>query len=138
MYRFSHIAILVHDLSIMESFYIKAFNMRVTWCKENEKSYLTTGNGDILGLQVSENFTPLSEISLQKINSEKTCTPNFIHFGTITECKQEYNNLRKKLSNLKIRLTDNKISRDESESFYLHDPEKNLIQISYIPREYFK
>lgn len=137
MHSFSHIGILVKNLEVMKDFYIKFFKMKVLWYLENEKCYLTTGNNDILGLQVGKGDFVKNSMTLSDIETSSN-TPNFFHFGTVTNSITSFQNLKNELINNNISITKVKKSRDQTESFYFLDPEHNFIQICFTPIGYFE
>nr|VFK60394.1 MAG: Catechol 2,3-dioxygenase [Candidatus Kentron sp. UNK]VFK69237.1 MAG: Catechol 2,3-dioxygenase [Candidatus Kentron sp. UNK] len=137
MKSFSHIGILVNNLSVMEEFYRDILGMRIIWSSEGEKSYLTYGNNDVLGLQQKKHDVGAT-IDLNTIRKKDINTPMFFHFGVMIDSKEEYIELLDRIKNNNIIISEEKTSRDGSVSVYFSDPEKNCIQVSYAPRNYYE
>ncbi|MEK7084758.1 MAG: VOC family protein [Patescibacteria group bacterium] len=115
-----HVALRVLNMERSRSFYERFFGMNVAWEPDPGHVYLTNGS-DILALhQIPDVFT----VSKGMLD----------HFGFVVEGIAEVDQMaqRAKENGLSI-LKGPKHHRDGSYSFYMPDPDGNVIQILYEP-----
>ena len=115
-----HVALKVSDLERAKDFYVRVFGMKVVWQPDPENAYLSSGS-DNLALHRAP--TAANEPG-QRID----------HLGfivaTIADVEASYE--WAKSAGLEI-VHELKHHRDGSVSFYIRDPDGNLIQALYEP-----
>ena len=114
-----HLALNVRDVALSANFYQWAFGMRIVWQPDAENAYLSSGC-DNLALHRG----PVGDRSEQSLD----------HLGfvvaTIEELESGYDWARKNQLDFARPLRRH---RDGSISFYLRDPDGNVIQVLYEP-----
>jgi catechol 2,3-dioxygenase-like lactoylglutathione lyase family enzyme len=114
-----HIALFVSDVKKAENFYCGLLGYAVEWRPDAENLYLTMDGHDNLALHAGKN--PPSETRLD-------------HFGIVLKAPGDvdlwYHHL--KAHEVAI-LKEPKTHRDGARSFYVQDPDKNVIQFIHHP-----
>jgi Predicted ring-cleavage extradiol dioxygenase len=113
-----HLALKVHDLKKMKSFYVEILGFQVEWEPDPQNLYLTSGHDNLALHEVSE---PFSAGSLD-------------HLGLIVKTPEDVDAWASYLESENIKLLmQPKTHRDGARSLYLKDPEENVIQIIFHP-----
>ncbi|HJU11907.1 MAG TPA: VOC family protein [Candidatus Binataceae bacterium] len=114
-----HLALNVQDVEAAVSFYQRVFGMRMAWQPDEDNAYLTSGCDN---LALHRGLT--GERSGQALD----------HFGfivpTVEELQAGYDWALKNRIDIERPLRQH---RDGSVSYYIRDPDGNLIQILYEP-----
>ena len=120
-----HVALKVTDLSCSRAFYEELFGMRVVWEPDADNVYLSSGE-DNLALHQA---TPAEREVLLKRG------PQFLdHLGFIMETVESVDRLYQLVEQRRIPVvTPPKRHRDGSYSFYIADPDGNVVQVLYVP-----
>ncbi len=117
-----HLALRVSDLERSKDFYVRVFGMAVVWEPDADNAYLSSGS-DNLALHRS----PAAA-------NESASTQRLDHLGfivaTIADVEASY--AWAQSAGLEI-VHELKHHRDGSVSFYIRDPDGNLIQALYEP-----
>ena len=120
-----HLALRVADVDRASEFYGRVFGMKVVWQPNPDNAYLTSGCDN---LALHRGAEPSSNI---RANSE---TDALDHLGfivpTIAEVEAGY---QWALANHLEIVNPLKHHRDGSVSFYLRDPDNNVVQVLYEP-----
>lgn len=115
-----HLALKVSDLERTKDFYVRVFGMKVVWQPDADNAYLSSGPDNLALHRAS---TPAIETA-QRLD----------HLGfivaTIADVEASYESA--KSAGLEI-AHELKHHRDGSVSFYIRDPDGNLIQALYEP-----
>ncbi|HKV53635.1 MAG TPA: VOC family protein [Candidatus Binataceae bacterium] len=114
-----HLALNVADVAQASAFYQRVFGMRVAWQPDPDNAYLTSGN-DSLALHRGTRGDPAAQ-SLDHLG--------FI-IATIEELETGYEWARRNQLEIAHPLRHH---RDGSVSFYIRDPDGNVIQLLYEP-----
>ena len=119
-----HIALRVTDIRASRRFYIEQFGMELVWTPDEGAVYLSSGV-DNLALHQIPAGEPIPKDAAQRLD----------HFGFIAENEAVVDafHARMKQDGVPI-VKPPKRHRDGSYSFYLADPDGNVIQILYEPR----
>jgi len=117
-----HLALKVSDLERSRDFYIRVFGMKVVWQPDADNAYLSSGPDNLALHRASA------------VANENASTQRLDHLGfivaTIADLEASYE--WAKGAGLEI-VHELKKHRDGSMSFYIHDPDGNLIQALYEP-----
>lgn len=117
-----HLALRVTDLSKARRFYEDLIGMHVLWQPDNHSLYLSLGC-DNLALHEIPSGESLSQKG-QKMD----------HFGFIAENESIVDQMFEKMKKAQVPIVKTvKRHRDKSYSFYMSDPDGNVIQILYEP-----
>ena len=114
-----HLALRVTDLDRAREFYGRVFGMTVVWQPDPDNAYLSSG---------------CDNLALHRATTVSTDTQALDHLGfivaTITEVEAGYRWAQD--NHLEI-VHPLKHHRDGSVSFYLRDPDSNVVQVLYEP-----
>lgn len=118
-----HLALRVTDLAKSRAFYQGLLGMRVVWEPDDENLYLSSG-ADNLALHQAPAGSALKQGDGQFLD----------HFGFIAETEAGVDEIAAAMKNAGVPiLKPVKRHRDGSYSFYMADPDGNVIQILYEP-----
>lgn len=118
-----HLALKVTDIGKSRRFYEGILGMRVVWEPDPENLYLTLGSDNLALHQIPPGET-LAEEAGQRLD----------HFGFIAENESIVDAAAKKMEAAGVPIVKPvKRHRDGSYSFYMADPDGNIIQILYEP-----
>ena len=116
-----HLALKVKNFEGCFIFYTEILGMKVDWKPDDNNVYLTNGS-DNLALHRDDS------ISTNQIDSRLD------HFGIFVKDKNDIDMYLKHMKDNKIKIyKDKKTHRDESISFYVEDPDGNILQILWHP-----
>tara|TARA_B100001079_G_C15927947_1_gene305149 strand:- start:45 stop:434 length:390 start_codon:yes stop_codon:yes gene_type:complete len=116
-----HLALKVKNFNECLFFYTEVLGMSIDWKPDDENVYLTNGK-DNLALHYDSNV------------SSESCDSRLDHFGIFVKNKEDIDVYLEHMlkNNVKIH-KDKKIHRDDSISFYVEDPDGNVMQILWHP-----
>ena len=116
-----HLALKVKNFEECFVFYTQVLGMKVDWKPDDQNVYLTNGV-DNLALHYDENVSDIKNDS------------RLDHFGIFIKNKDDIDVYMKHMrdNNVKIH-KDKKTHRDKSVSFYVEDPDGNILQILWHP-----
>lgn len=118
-----HLALRVADLKKSRVFYQALLGMKVVWEPDDENLYLSSGS-DNLALHQLPPGEPLLQGNAHPLD----------HFGFIAENEAVVDLLAEKMEKAGVPIVKPvKRHRDGSYSFYMTDPDGNVIQILYEP-----
>ena len=117
-----HLALRVSDLERTKDFYVRVFGMKVVWQPDADNAYLSSGS-DNLALHRA------STAANETANAQRLDHLGFI-VPTIEDVEASY--AWAKSAGLEI-VHELKHHRDGSVSFYIRDPDGNVIQALYEP-----
>ena len=118
-----HLALRVIDLSKARRFYEDLIGMKVLWQPDNHSLYLSLGCDNLALHEI-----PVGESLSQ--NGQK-----MDHFGFIAENETIVDQMFEKMKKAQVPIVKPvKRHRDNSYSFYMSDPDGNVIQILYEPK----
>jgi catechol 2,3-dioxygenase-like lactoylglutathione lyase family enzyme len=120
-----HLALRVTDMARARGFYEGLLGMNVVWEPDPENVYLSSGWDNLALHQVPKEELPAFENG-----------PNqpLDHFGFIVSSPEEVEAYHHKMAEAGVRIVKPlKRHRDGSHSFYMADPDGNVIQILYEP-----
>lgn len=114
-----HLALKVADVDRAKAFYERVFGMKLVWQPDTDNAYLSSGC-DNLALHRGE----YGDVSAQRLD----------HLGFIVESATEVEAAWRwaQADGLEI-VHPLKHHRDDSVSFYIRDPDGNVIQVLYEP-----
>ncbi len=124
-----HLALRVTDLPRSQVFYEALFGMKVAWQPDAESVYLSSGNDNLA----------LHQVSAAEVKHFRPPGPQFLdHFGFIMDSPESVDRMFEEIEarieqyggNILKKL---KRHRDESYSFYMTDPDGNVIQVLFEP-----
>ena len=117
-----HVALNVRDVASSVEFYSSVLGLKLEWQPDVDNAYLTSGQ-DNLALHRFATESPLCE-SLQRLD----------HIGFVVRQPEDVDEWANRVRKLGIKLErEPKTHRDGARSFYIRDPDQNLIQILYHP-----
>ena len=124
-----HLALRVKDLGRSRAFYEEVFGMKVVWEPDPDNVYLSSGTDNLALHQI-----PAAELSLYATQHGQFLD----HFGVIMDkpesVDQMFDQVQKQVERLGGMIVHwPKRHRDSSYSFYVTDPDGNMIQILYEP-----
>lgn len=120
-----HLALRVTDMARARKFYQSLLGMTVVWEPDPENVYLTSG-WDNLALHVM----PKDEAAVFDASKGQSLD----HFGFIMESPEGVEGYERRMREAGVRIVKPfKRHRDGSSSFYMADPDGNVIQILYEP-----
>jgi catechol 2,3-dioxygenase-like lactoylglutathione lyase family enzyme len=120
-----HLALRVTDIEKARGFYQELFGMKTVWEPDPENVYLSSGQDNLA----------LHQIPKAEIDDYHQGLGQFLdHFGFLVETPEQVEETFKRMQNAGVRIIKPvKRHRDRSVSFYLADPDGNIIQILYEP-----
>jgi catechol 2,3-dioxygenase-like lactoylglutathione lyase family enzyme len=123
-----HIALNVNDPLLSKEFYCRVLKMSVEWEPDPENIYLTSGGQDNLALHRSS--TPKSAKQVTASSRDTSQPLDHLGFALLTaeDVDRWYDWVRSQ--NVRI-LKEIKTHRDGARSFYMADPDGNVIQMIY-------
>ncbi len=118
-----HLALLVSDIEKSQRFYEELLGMTVVWQPDPENVYLSSGTDNLALHQKPREMPTLSDQG-QRLD----------HFGFIAENESAVDRIAQKMASAGVPIVKPvKRHRDGSYSFYMSDPDGNVIQILYEP-----
>lgn len=118
-----HLALKVTDIGRSRRFYEGILGMRIVWEPDAENLYLSLGSDNLALHQIPPGETLAAE-SQQRLD----------HFGFIAENESIVDAMARKMEAAGVPIVKPvKRHRDGSYSFYMADPDGNVIQILYEP-----
>lgn len=118
-----HLALKVTDIGRSRRFYEGILGMHIVWEPDPENLYLSLGSDNLALHQISPEETPAPEGG-QRLD----------HFGFIAENESIVDAMAQKMEAAGVPIVKPvKRHRDGSYSFYMADPDGNVIQILYEP-----
>jgi catechol 2,3-dioxygenase-like lactoylglutathione lyase family enzyme len=118
-----HLALRVQNLARSRAFYQGLLGMEVVWEPDPENLYLSLGKDNLALHQI-----PPDEVLIQK------AAHPLDHFGFIVANKEGVDCIAEKIKQTGIPIVKPvRLHRDGSYSFYINDPDGNLIQFLYDP-----
>jgi len=119
-----HLALRVSDMAAARAFYQELLGMTVVWEPDPENVYLTSGC-DNLALHL------MSEVDRAAFSP---AGQTMDHFGFVVESPEAVQKMAEQMEKAGVRIVKPfKRHRDGSSSFYMADPDGNVIQILYEP-----
>jgi len=124
-----HLAVRVKDLGRSRAFYEGVFGMKVLWEPDTDNVYLSSGTDNLA----------LHQIPREELAQYANQRGQFLdHFGMIMDkpesVDQMFDQVQKQVERLGGMIVHwPKRHRDSSYSFYVTDPDGNMIQILYEP-----
>ena len=120
-----HLALRVTDMEKSRGFYQGLFGMKTVWEPDSDNVYLSSGQDNLA----------LHQIPKTEINEYRQGRGQFLdHFGFLVEKPERVEEIFKTMEKSGVRIIKPvKQHRDGSVSFYLEDPDGNVIQILYEP-----
>jgi catechol 2,3-dioxygenase-like lactoylglutathione lyase family enzyme len=116
-----HLAIKVSDMPRARAFYEGLLGMKVVWEPDPDNVYLTSGSDNLALHKAAEGRKEGGDTVLD-------------HFGFLVEGVQQVKEMEAAFRKAGIKIIHPfKVHRDGSVSFYMADPEGNVIQILYEP-----
>ena len=116
-----HLALKVRNFEECLCFYTKILGMRIDWKPDNENVYLTNGK-DNLALHYDSKVSDNSDDS------------RLDHFGIFVKNKEDIDIYLEHMLDNKVKIHKQKHThRDNSISFYVEDPDGNVMQILWHP-----
>ena len=115
-----HLAIRVSDMQRARAFYEGLLGMKVVWEPDPDNVYLSSG---------------CDNLALHREDAPRGKPESVLdHFGFLVETVGQVQEMEKHFESKGIRIVHRfKVHRDASASFYMADPEGNVIQILYEP-----
>lgn len=117
-----HLALRVSDLSNARRFYEDLLDMKAVWQPDDYSLYLSSG---------------CDNLALHQIAPDESLNPKgqtLDHLGFIAENETEVDTIFEKMKAAQVPIVKPlKRHRDQSYSFYMADPDGNVIQILYEP-----
>ena len=119
-----HLALRVSDMGTARSFYEGLLGLAVVWQPDPENVYLTSGT-DNLALHL---MSPEDRAAYNPVGQALD------HFGFVVDSSEAVRDLESRMKAGGVRIVrPYKRHRDGSVSFYMADPDGNVIQILYEP-----
>ena len=116
-----HLALKVADMGRARAFYEGLLGMKVVWEPDPDNVYLSSG---------------CDNLALHRAQALPEGKPEGVldHFGFVVESVRQVQEMEKYVEGRGVRIVHRfKVHRDASASFYMADPEGNVIQILYEP-----
>jgi catechol-2,3-dioxygenase len=120
-----HLALKVTDLKRSQHFYEQLFGMRVVWQPDAENVYLSSGSDNLA----------LHQIPVSGLMGYQNQHGQFLdHFGVVMETQEAVDRLFTTAQESGVKIVHRpKQHRDGSYSFYVADPDGNVVQVLYEP-----
>lgn len=120
-----HLALRVTDLGRSRAFYEHVFGMRVVWHPDADNLYLSSGTDNLA----------LHQIPSAELEQYQPARGQFLdHFGMIMETPEAVDRMFDHVERNGATIVKRpKSHRDGSYSFYLADPDGNIVQVLYEP-----
>lgn len=120
-----HLALKVTDLARSREFYETLFGMAVVWEPDADNVYLSSGSDNLA----------LHQVGAEERAQYRTQTPQFLdHLGFIMDRVESVDALYRLVQQRKVPVVKPpKRHRDGSYSFYVADPDGNVVQVLYEP-----
>ena len=120
-----HLALKVTDLARSRAFYEQLFGMNVLWQPDAENVYLSSGSDNLA----------LHQIPVSELMGYQNQHGQFLdHFGVVMETQEAVDRLFTTAQESGVKIVHRpKQHRDGSYSFYLADPDGNVVQVLYEP-----
>lgn len=120
-----HLALKVIDISKSHSFYERFFGMQVVWKPDPENIYLSSGTDNLA----------LHQIPVEELSAYQPRQGQFMdHFGFLMESPERVDDMFQQVQKEGVTIVKPpKQHRDGSYSFYLADPDENVVQVLYEP-----
>ncbi len=120
-----HLALRVKDIARSRAFYEGLLGMKVVWEPDPENVYLTSGLDNLALHQVAPD-----QIDRMRAGDDQPLD----HFGFIVKSPEEVSGIFEIIEGAGVKIVKPlKTHRDRSVSFYMEDPDGNVIQILYEP-----
>ena len=125
MFGLRHLALKVIDLSRSHAFYERLFDMRVVWQPDPDNVYLSSGTDNLA----------LHQLPAEEVSAYQPGQGQFLdHFGFLMETPEKVDAMFQRVQQEGVTIVKPpKKHRDGSYSFYLTDPDENIIQVLYEP-----
>lgn len=129
--RLGHIALRVTNMADACAFYQNVFMMKVVWQPDADNVYLSCGKDNIALHKIPKgqrvyNSPPGGEVA--------TGVTPLDHFGFMVDRKEDVDTMAERIIQMGVPIKHPvRLHRDGSYSFYIEDPDHNLIQILYEP-----
>lgn len=120
-----HLALKVTDLARSRKFYEELFGMKVVWEPDPENVYLSSGPDNLALHQI-----PAADVSRYRTAKDQLLD----HLGFIMDSTASVDRLLKQAERFGATIVKPaKQHRDGSYSFYMADPDGNVVQVLYEP-----
>lgn len=117
-----HVALNVKDAQISKKFYTEFFSMELSWEPDVKNVYLTSSGRDNLALHEK------SDLRLDRHQQALD------HIGFMMASREAVDAFYDKAKQLNVPIVhERKLHRDGAYSFYIKDPDENVIQIICLP-----
>ncbi|MBM4124972.1 MAG: VOC family protein [Nitrospira sp.] len=120
-----HVALRVTDLRRSRAFYEEYFGMKVVWAPDPENLYLSSGSDNLA----------LHQIPADEVADYRGLRAQFLdHIGFIMGSVEAVGRLFERVTRDGVKIVKApKRHRDGSYSFYMADPDENVVQVLYEP-----
>ena len=116
-----HLALKVKNFEKCFNFYTQVLGMKIDWKPDDNNAYLTNGT-DNLALHYDSNV------------SDDANDSRLDHFGIFVKNKNDIDVYFKHMNDNNVKIhKEKKTHRDDSISFYVEDPDGNILQILWHP-----
>lgn len=120
-----HLALKVTDLACSRKFYEELFGMKVVWEPDSENVYLSSGPDNLALHQI-----PAADVARYRSAGHQLLD----HLGFIMDSTASVDRLLKQAERFGATIVKPaKQHRDGSYSFYMADPDGNVVQVLYEP-----
>jgi len=120
-----HLALKVTDLARSRKFYEELFGMKVVWEPDPENVYLSSGPDNLALHQI-----PAADVARYRLAKDQLLD----HLGFIMDSTASVDRLLKQAERFGATIVKPaKQHRDGSYSFYMADPDGNVVQVLYEP-----
>lgn len=121
--KLRHVALFIQNWAECEHFYIQLLGMTIDWRPDDDNLYLTSGSDNLALHRAPTHFTPIKPQRLD-------------HLGFFLDTAEEVDEWHAYLAaNNVVIKTPPKNHRDGTRSFYCADPDGNIVQMIYYPKE---
>jgi catechol 2,3-dioxygenase-like lactoylglutathione lyase family enzyme len=116
-----HVALFIKNFDACEKFYVEQLGMTVEWRPDADNLYLTTGADNFAMHRAQGDFLPVKPQRLD-------------HFGFFLNAREDvdewHDYLAAQGADIKAKPKDH---RDGTRSFYVADPDGNVVQMIWVP-----